>query len=206
MPKPGTTDGPKIASLKGMNYESFHSAAEEPKAGAVGICDGSRPHIDHDFFASAYQRGFASTLRILRAMGATMDAAEEVAQAAWSRGWQYREQLLNPEAISSWINTIARNLYRAKIVGEKRFEELLDRPMANRIVLELEAKDLIECCNPRESEMLVLFYIEGYSILEIAKRVRMHPTTVRVRLLRIRQNLRSKLQTASSPRLTARAA
>ncbi len=172
----------------------------------VEVNEETRPVIDDESFAAAYKRGFLSTLRLLRSIGARADAAEEVAQAAWARGWQYRYQLLNPEALGSWINAIARNLYRAKIVGENRFEELADRPVANRVVLQLEAKDLMDACNERESEMLTLFYVEGYSILEIAEKVRMQPTTVRVRLLRIRRSLRARLETPRSFKLTARAA
>jgi RNA polymerase sigma factor (sigma-70 family) len=191
-------------SLTGVETQAL--AAVQGLTSSKGINEEKRAVIDDESFAAAYKRGFLSTLRLLRSIGARADAAEEVAQAAWARGWQYRYQLLNPEALGSWINAIARNLYRAKIVGENRFEELADKPVANRVVLQLEAKDLMDACNERESEILTLFYVEGYSILEIAEKVRMQPTTVRVRLLRIRRSLRARLETPRSFKLTARAA
>ena len=46
--------------------------------------------------------------------GAALEEAEEIAQAAWARGWEYREQLRDPGLVSYWVNSIARNLYRAR--------------------------------------------------------------------------------------------
>jgi len=43
-----------------------------------------------------------------------VDEAEEIAQAAWVRGWEYREQLRDPGLVGYWVNSIARNLFRAR--------------------------------------------------------------------------------------------
>lgn len=153
--------------------------------------------IQQDAFAHAYDRGFLTTLRFLRSLGASIDMAEEVAQAAWSRGWQYRAQLVNPLLAGPWVNTIARNLYWNVISMQQRFEKLEDYPVSSSIVSSLEASDMMDSCSELESRMLTLFYIEGYTTMEIAEKEGLCPTTVRVRLMRIRRGLRERI----TPRL-----
>lgn len=149
--------------------------------------------IDDYSFAAAYKRGFLATLKLLRAIGANADIAEEVAQAAWARGWQYRAQLIHAELVGAWVNSIARSLYRNVVAGGRRFEELADAPAPNQLIRELEVNSMMSACSESESRILSMFYFEGYSTLEIAQKVGMQPTTVRVRLMRIRRSLRDRL-------------
>ena len=65
-------------------------------------------------YAEAFQNGFGATRRFLVSRGAPIDEAEEIAQAAWARGWEYRAQLRDPGLVSYWVNSIARNLFRAR--------------------------------------------------------------------------------------------
>ena len=66
-------------------------------------------------YAEAFQNGFGATRRFLISRGAPLDDAEEIAQAAWARGWEYREQLRDPGLVGFWVNSIARNLFRARV-------------------------------------------------------------------------------------------
>src|ERR1700686_3913705 len=65
-------------------------------------------------YAEAFQTGFGATRRFLISRGAPLEEAEEIAQAAWARGWEYREQVRDPGLVRYWVNSIARNLYRAR--------------------------------------------------------------------------------------------
>ena len=47
-------------------------------------------------YAEAFQNGFGATRRFLISRGAPLEEAEEIAQAAWARGWEYCEQLRDP--------------------------------------------------------------------------------------------------------------
>src|SRR5271154_2191005 len=67
-----------------------------------------------DDYAEAFETGYNATRRFLLARGAPIEDAEEIAQAAWVRGWEYREQLRDPGLVGFWVNSIARNLFRAR--------------------------------------------------------------------------------------------
>src|SRR5579864_3227657 len=65
-------------------------------------------------YAEAFEAGFPATRRFLLSRGAGLEEAEEIAQAAWARGWEYRDQLRDPALVGFWVNSIARNLFRAR--------------------------------------------------------------------------------------------
>src|SRR5580692_11683026 len=73
--------------------------------------------MDRNDFGEAYRTGYGATRRFLLASGAAIEDAEEIAQAAWVRGWEYREQLRDPAMVGFWVNSIARNLFRARFRG-----------------------------------------------------------------------------------------
>src|ERR1017187_7778167 len=72
-------------------------------------------------YGQAYQQGFGRTVRLLRARGASVDNAEDVAQAAWLRGWQKLDQLRDERMIVNWVNAIAVNYQRREGQDEARF-------------------------------------------------------------------------------------
>src|ERR1700688_5207456 len=65
-------------------------------------------------YAQAFESGYGATRRFLLSRGAGLEDAEEIAQAAWARGWEYRDQLRDPALVGFWVNSIARNLFRAR--------------------------------------------------------------------------------------------
>src|SRR4051812_17808984 len=114
-------------------------------------------------FAEAFQAGYGATCRFLISRGAPAEEAEEIAQAAWARGWEYRQQLRNPSLVSFWVNSIARNLFRA------RFRAPLTVPIdpihdpAYVMNLDgIELRELLDRCSGRDRELLEKS-LEGYS-------------------------------------------
>ncbi len=71
-------------------------------------------------YGQAYQKGFSLTVRFLLSRGVQRDAADEAAQAAWVKGWERLEQLRNESSVTTWVNTIALNVYRRLKPGERR--------------------------------------------------------------------------------------
>src|SRR5579884_3707326 len=70
--------------------------------------------MERNDYGEAFEAGYGATRRFLMAHGAPLEDAEEIAQAAWVRGWEYRDQLRDPGMVGFWVNAIARNLFRAK--------------------------------------------------------------------------------------------
>src|SRR4051812_44604678 len=78
-------------------------------------------------YGSAYEHGFCPTVRFLVARGVPPDMAEEIAQAAWTRGWERIAQLRDQDIVRTWVNTIALNMYRRNSYLDSRKAPLLDR-------------------------------------------------------------------------------
>ena len=146
-------------------------------------------------YAEAFEAGFPATRRFLLSRGAGLEEAEEIAQAAWERGWEFRDQLRDPGLVGFWVNSIARNLFRAKFRSKAAVPiEGVDAPyMLNLEQIELHR--LLERCSRRDRELLERS-LQGYSAEEIARDEGITPTGIRVRLLRIRQALREQLSLA----------
>jgi len=145
----------------------------------------------HDY-ADAFEHGYSATRRFLLARGAAMDEAEEIAQAAWVRGWECRTQLRDPSLVFFWVNSIARNLYRARFRSAPVCP-IDDFDTAYYMTLDqLEVRLLLERCTDRDRALLEKS-LEGFSAEEIAEGTGVTSTGIRVRLLRIRQALKEQL-------------
>jgi DNA-directed RNA polymerase specialized sigma24 family protein len=86
-------------------------------------------------FGMAYTEGFHRTVCFLSSKGLPDAEAEEIAQAAWTRGWERRHQLRDQAMVFTWVNSIAFNLFRNQFRRNARHTELPE--MAD----ELKAKE-----------------------------------------------------------------
>jgi len=148
-------------------------------------------------YAKAFETGFPATRRFLLSRGAAVEEAEEIAQAAWVRGWEFRDQLRDPDLVGFWVNSIARNLFRARFRG--RIMAPIDGVEAPywMNLEEIEVHRMLERCSGRDRELLERS-LEGYSAEEIAQSEGITSTGIRVRLLRIRQSLRQQLSLSAA--------
>ena len=145
-------------------------------------------------FAAAYTKGFSRTVRFLQSSGVQQELAEEIAQAAWTRGWECRAQLKNPAALGVWVNSIAKNLLRVDYRRRKIVEELQeDSAVIGATTDSAALAELLSHCSNQDRELLVKHYMEGWSSNELAPALGISPVSVRVRLLRIKQTLRDTL-------------
>jgi DNA-directed RNA polymerase specialized sigma24 family protein len=142
-------------------------------------------------YARAYQDGMPLTLRFLLSRGVARDMAEEVSQAAWMRGWERLSQLRNDKMISTWVNTIALNIYRRAIRYERRIQTLED-PMYAKSTMNWAALDLgriLRFCRLPDRQILEA-QMGGRTAEEIAQEQGLSQTAVRIRLLRARRAAR----------------
>lgn len=142
-------------------------------------------------FGSAYTSGFFVTSRYLQSKGIYRELAEEIAQEAWCRGWQRKSELRDSHALVNWINTIAKHLMYRHFSNQRRYESASTfTELAADFETPIIALEVVDCCQEQDRDVLVRFYMEGYSSEEIATSLGLQPSTVRVRILRAKRKLR----------------
>jgi DNA-directed RNA polymerase specialized sigma24 family protein len=148
-------------------------------------------------YADAFQNGYSATRRFLLSRGAALEEAEEIAQAAWARGWEYREQLRDPSMVSFWVNSIARNLFRARFRTPPVLPmDGVDPSYTMSLEDQIEVRRILDLC-PKRDRALLEKSLQGYSAEEMARDEGISSTGIRVRMLRIRQGIRAQLAIAA---------
>ena len=149
-------------------------------------------------YGQAYQRGFDRTIRFLLSRGARIDCAREASQAAWAKGWERIGQLRNESVVTTWVNTIALNCYRSVMRSESHqlpLSEVAITTAVNLAVIDLDR--YLARCRPSDRKLFD-DYLEGYPIEEIAERHRITYTATRIRLLRARREVQSRIKERES--------
>jgi DNA-directed RNA polymerase specialized sigma24 family protein len=148
-------------------------------------------------YADAFQNGYSATRRFLLSRGAALEEAEEIAQAAWARGWEYRDQLRDPSMVSFWVNSIARNLFRARFRTPPVLPmDGVDPSYTMSLEDDIEVRRILDLC-PKRDRALLEKSLQGYSAEEMARDEGISSTGIRVRMLRIRQGIRAQLAIAA---------
>ena len=148
-------------------------------------------------YGQAYEAGFERTVRFLVSRGAQRDSAQEIAQAAWVRGWEYLYQLREDSTVIAWVNTIALNAYRKILQRETLMEPLRNVP--SLIPSDSDTIDLkraLNGCRPCERNLLER-HMRGFSTKDIARDEGVSETAIRIRLHRARRAARLRLETAA---------
>lgn len=150
--------------------------------------------MTQEAYGTAYRKGFGNTVRLLRSRGASTDSAEDVAQAAWLRGWQKRDQLRDDRLVVTWVNTIALNYHRRGIKYEARFQALPE--FCGHVGIDLAPLDAIKVlqfCRPTE-RMLFEQQLSGLTTKEIASEQGVTETAIRIRFSRARRAVRARVE------------
>lgn len=119
------------------------------------------------------------------------DCADAV-QEALTRAWQKRYSLRNPEKFKPWLIRILINTCN-DILRQRRKQPLI--VSGEEIPVELESGDpssvheAIECLKPEWRMVILLYYMEGYSVREMAQLLHLPEGTVKSRLMYARRRL-----------------
>jgi DNA-directed RNA polymerase specialized sigma24 family protein len=153
-----------------------------------------------DGYGKAYQRGFDLTVRLLISRGLQRDDAEEVAQAAWAKGWERLGQLRKESFVVIWVNTIALNVYRSGL-RKKRLSSAAQEFRHRTAAIDLAAIDvarILRSCRPCDRKLLEQS-MTGVTPGEIAHEHGVTETAIRIRLLRARRDARSRAEARTLP-------
>lgn len=152
-------------------------------------------------FSNAYETGMRRTIAFLISRGISCDDAQEVAQAAWVRGWERLRQLRNDAMLLTWVNTIALNNYRRALRTRGRCEEWKlthdDAAVTMLNWAKIDITRILQACKPKDRELLGA-HLRGESPKELAKREGVTPTAIRIRLLRARRSARQLCEPSMS--------
>ncbi|BDC50477.1 hypothetical protein F183_A27930 [Bryobacterales bacterium F-183] len=153
-----------------------------------------------NWLEAAFPRGIQQTARFLQSLGASVEVAEESAQAAWVRAWECRGQLRKDGSVHAWVNSIAKNIMKEAIRISCKSAPLNDHHISSPRALTSAKLDVLLDLRSAmmgerhcDSAVLRLFYDHGYATHEIAQRLRMTPTAVRIRLFRGRQRIKERM-------------
>jgi DNA-directed RNA polymerase specialized sigma24 family protein len=152
-------------------------------------------------YGRAFEDGFRRTVAVLRQKGARPEQAEEYAQAAWSRGWEYRVQLKDPSRVVEWVTSIALNLFWSEAPKGRRFVSLSTAgfepsvlPSANIAAIDLERA--LADCPARQKNLVDAIYLHGQSVEDLMFSMRVSAGAIHHRLSRARRTLRRMLTAA----------
>jgi DNA-directed RNA polymerase specialized sigma24 family protein len=151
-------------------------------------------------YGKAYQRGFDLTVRLLISRGVHRDDAEEVAQAAWVKGWERLSQLRKESFVVIWVNTIALNVHRNGL-RRQRLSLAAQDLRYKTAAIDLAAIDvarILGSCRPCDRHLLEQS-MTGVTPGEIADEQGVTETAIRIRLLRARREARSRAEKRTFP-------
>lgn len=140
--------------------------------------------------------------RYVLAMTGDPDVAEDVLQEGWLRVLRGIDGLRQPARLRSWVFTIVRRTFldRLRVRYAEPDLEPLDGPLPDdgpELLDPAEANALDEALttlSPPDRETIVLFYLQGLDLREVAEVLDIPVGTVKSRLHRARGLLRDRLE------------
>lgn len=150
---------------------------------------------DPDAFSALMQSQMQNMYKAARAiLNSDEDAADAIADTILIC-WEKLDQLKKPEFFRTWMTRILINKCKDIIRKRKRYsfvEEVPDVSVQEEGFENVEWKDALNCLEEKYRLVTVLYYVEGFSTVEIGEMLGMPDSTVRSRLSRARRKLAQK--------------
>jgi len=148
------------------------------------------------------ERHWRGVLAVLRQRLGNSPDVEDLLQETFVRAYERLHQLREPQKFRLWLLRIATKLCadlrrrrREVVPGEENLRLLVEsKPApAARPTLNQEIRDAVESLPPKYKEVVMLRFLGGMSCKEIAEYLEEPSGTVRNRLFRALEMLRSKM-------------
>lgn len=130
------------------------------------------------------------------------DKADEAAQEAIVRAWRHRDSCREPEQPLGWLRRIAQN-EAVRVASRRPKEVLVNEPVAapsaspaadDGLEERLLLRAILEQLSVADQELARLRYYEDLTCANLADHFGLSEATVKVRLHRLRQRLRQRLE------------
>ncbi len=166
-------------------------------------------HGDRDAFTEIVRRYQSLLCSIAYGITGRLESSEELAQDAFVAAWKSMDQLREPDRLKQWLSGIVRNLAMNRfrqssrdVLGQagavdhnlqdQKFCDPADQSLARE---EFELIDrMLHALPSHYREPLVLFYREQQSVARVAELLDLSPDTIKQRLSRGRDLLRSEVE------------
>jgi RNA polymerase sigma-70 factor (ECF subfamily) len=165
------TDGQLVERVRSGDREAFGDLVGRYRDMVYGL----GYHLNHDF-----------------------EAARDLAQEAFVQAYLKLGQLRDPDRFSGWLRQITTNVHRAHQRRKEVATVTLDEAGAVRDArqpseIEVVVRDALARLREPERLALTLHYVNGYSHAEIGEFLGVRPETIKTRLARARQHLRTEV-------------
>ena len=141
---------------------------------------------------------YEAIFRFLRNLTGSKEDAEDLTQQTFLRAWEALPSFRGDSSLSTWLHSIAYREYTHWLRSRHEFvplDEIVDMPdeQANQNLEAVLLRWAIYRLDPEHREVFVLYYVQGFSVSEIAKIIGVPAGTVKSRLFFARQKLRELL-------------
>lgn len=152
------------------------------------------------FVTANYPRIF----RLLQCLVGSGEIAEDLTQQTFAKAWQALDSYQGKASLATWLHKIAYHEY-THWLRSRRVDLPLDEALGIEDLREARGLDSIlisrglALLSDEHRDTFVLYYMQEFSIAEIAVILDMPPGTVKSRLFTARQRLRELLQAVEAP-------
>jgi RNA polymerase sigma-70 factor (ECF subfamily) len=141
---------------------------------------------------------YEAIFRFLRNLTGNKEDAEDLTQQTFLRAWEALPSFRGDSSLSTWLHSIAYREYTHWLRSRREFvplDEIVDMPdeQANQNLEAVLLRWAIYRLDPEHREVFVLYYVQGFSVSEIAKIIGVPAGTVKSRLFFARQKLKELL-------------
>jgi RNA polymerase sigma factor (sigma-70 family) len=163
----------------------------------------SQPDAEAGDFTSCYAREMPGLVWFVMSLGATAEAAADVAQSAFADAFPVWTAIRHPRA---WLRRVAERGYYRRGSRETLVESPPERsgvlPTASAAELRDEARTVLAALAtlPPKQRQVMAWCIDGYTPAEIAREMGADPAAVRQNLAKARKNLKQVLGMTGSIR------
>lgn len=154
--------------------------------------------MDKEEFTHAVLEYESTLYRVAKSMlGSEADCAD-AAQNALLRAWEKQHTLRDTAYFKTWLTRILINECRAMLRQRARFVPLEEEAAEGEIAPERDSGlyEAVMGLDLKYRVPFVLYYIEGFRTREIASMLKLPEGTVKTRLRRAREILRTELEGA----------
>ena len=154
--------------------------------------------MDKEEFTRAVLEYESTLYRVAKSMlGSEADCAD-AAQNALLRAWEKQHTLRDTAYFKTWLTRILINECRAMLRQRARFVPLEEEAAEGEIAPERDSGlyEAVMGLDVKYRVPFVLYYIEGFRTREIASMLKLPEGTVKTRLRRAREILRTELEGA----------